>query len=115
MPTKWGTDQVFEEGGAGTIGVSFEDEDGADETPTAIAWSLYDEDGDIVNSRTAVAIEVPATTNYITLNGTDLALPASAKPRRTLYVDATYDSTYGNGQHLIDTLEFMIKQVTGKP
>ncbi len=114
MPTKWGTDQTFEEEGAGTIGVAFADEDADAEIPTAVEWSLYDEDGNIVNSLSAQS-ETPATTIYVNLDGADLALPESKKPWRTLFVDATYNSTYGTGRHLIDNLTFMIKQVTGKP
>ena len=115
MTVTWDSEQSFEEEGAGTIGCTWLDEDGAAETPTAIIWSLFDEGGTIVNSLEDESIVTPATTNYINLDGDDLKLPDSKKPWRTLFVDATYDSTYGNGRHLIGNLKFMIKQVTGKP
>ena len=56
------------------IVVSFTDEDGVALIPTTITWSLADLNGAIINSRTDIAIAVPAATQTVVLSGDDLAL-----------------------------------------
>lgn len=62
-----------------------------------ITWTLTDKNGNVVNSRTAVAAGTPATSITIVLKGDDLALSATYVGRiRYLLVECTYNSvTYG--------------------
>lgn len=60
------------------------------EAATALKWSLVDEDGTVINSRSSVAIATPTTANSIELDGDDLAIANSRKLRRWLTVYGTY-------------------------
>lgn len=61
-------------------------------TPTTMTWTLTDEDGTVINSRSAVSVSSPSTTNTITLTGDDLALSDVKKTRRIFTVTGTYNS-----------------------
>ena len=74
----------------------FKDEEDAAATATAIAWTLKDEDGEVVNSRENVD-EGSGTSVDIYLEGADLALPDPDYPKRTVDVDFTY--TNASGEH----------------
>lgn len=65
-------------------------------TPVTIAWSLTDGKGTTVNSRTDVAVAVPAATIYIALAPADLAVADGYE--RVMTLEWTYDSdVYGSG------------------
>lgn len=84
-------------------------------TPTAIAWSLCTTSGVVINGRNQVSI-TPASSVTILLDGDDLALiDASDNRARRLTIEATYDSTLGNGLHLTDEVEFQIDSLVGIP
>lgn len=57
---------------------------------TALKWSLVDEDGTVINSRSSVAIASPTTANAIELDGDDLAIANARKLRRWVTVYGTY-------------------------
>jgi len=76
---------------------AFDDEDGAGIAPATLTWTLTDRDGNIVNSRSAVNVAGPSTSNTITLQGTDLALLGGQTNDRIFTIEWTYDSTYGAG------------------
>jgi hypothetical protein len=85
---------------------SFTDEDGAAVAPNTITWTLMDEAGNVINSRSAVVVAAPASSINIVLSGDDLD-PAESK-HRVIRIDATYDSTLGNDLPLIETANFII-------
>ena len=64
--------------------------------PNNIKWSLYDEDGAIVNSRQDEIITPTASTVQILLKGDDLALPDIEKPERRVLIEYDYNSNFGN-------------------
>lgn len=94
------------------VAVSFYDEDGDAAVPTAIHWSLKNSAGTIINSRSGVAVAVPAAAINIVLYGDDLALESadSTSEVRYLVVTATYDSTLGTGLPLVGVYEFRVLQ-----
>ena len=59
--------------------------------PTTMLWSLRDEDGTVINSRTAVSVAVPALSNEITLTGDDLAVTSVKRVRRWFTTWGTYN------------------------
>lgn len=97
------------------VTVNFYDVSGAAVAPKLAAWTLKDEDGAIVNSRSAVNIDVPGTSNTIVLTGADLALPDTNKPMRYLLIEAVYDSLlYGNDLNLREEGSFMVSNLVAK-
>lgn len=101
------------------IDVSFFDEAGAPATPnTDLAWSLMDADGNIINSREAVAI-APAPTITIVLHGADLAVGEPAEESdygyRYLLLTGTYDSSLGANLELREQVQFSIGNLVGTP
>jgi hypothetical protein len=85
------------EEGTYVITRTFRDEAGTAVTPNAgLNWTLTDTAGNVVNSRSAVAI-TPASSVNIVLSGDDLALSSTyAGRRRVLIIEGTYNSTFGN-------------------
>ena len=84
------------EKGTYIVSVSFTDEDGNSVIPTAITWSLYDSTKNIFNSRSSVAVAVPAASINIVLSGLDLEV-IEKDTRRIVLVEYTYNSSYGTG------------------
>jgi len=104
LPTK------AKEGSTYIVTVSFKDEDGEAETPTAITWTLTDSDGTVINSREDVSVS-PASTINIVLSGDDLQIVSenvSSPTRRVLTIEAVYNSTLGNNLPLKEQIEFNI-------
>lgn len=93
------------------VTLAFKDAAGAAVIPTAITWTLMDVDGTVVNSRSAVAVSVPAASVDIVLSGEDLDY-ADGEVRRLL-VQATYTSTEGTGLPLKDEIVFSINDLVG--
>lgn len=92
---------------------SFRDE--ADEliTPTAIAWSLTDGDGNVLNGRDELAVTPPANTITIVLSGDDLAMATGDDGRRQVVIRATYDGDLGDGLPITGLIEFTVRNVPG--
>lgn len=109
------TSLVVQEKSTCVVKVDFEDEDGDPVVPSAITWSLMTKAGTAINSRTAVAVAVPAATIYITLSNLDLAFQTgeSGSVVRFLLVQATYDGTYGSALPMKDTYKFLIEDLVG--
>jgi hypothetical protein len=78
------------------LDVSFFDEDGTAVTPSAATWTLTDDHGSVINSRSAVS-ETPASTVTIVLSGADLAASDPLQLNRRLLIEWTYNSTAGTG------------------
>jgi hypothetical protein len=92
------------------VTISFTDEDGDPVVPTAIAWTLTDNEGTVVNGRSAVSVAVPAASVEIVLQGADLVVadPAESVERRMI-VRATYNSSLGIGLPLNDSCLFLVR------
>lgn len=83
-------------------------------TPTAITWSLITTDGTVVNNRSNVSVTPVASSITILLNGDDLALSGNSDTRtRRVLIEATYDSSLGNGLSLKDEVVFTITPLVG--
>jgi hypothetical protein len=95
--------------------VYYWDENGTAVTPNAVTWTLMDESGTTINSRSAVSISSPSTSNDITLSGDDLAFQTgeSGEAARYLRIDATYDSGSETDLPLKDHVLFYIMEVKG--
>ena len=106
MPFTWDKDRAAKAGSAITIGYQLT-VGSTVITPDSVAWSLYDEDGEIVNSREDEAA-TPGTTTYITLSGADLPATSDDVLWLTIKVTATYDSDYGNDLPDVDELTFPV-------
>ena len=91
------------------VTVAFTDDAGNAVTPNdGCTWSLQSSGGDVINSRTAVAI-TEATSVTIVLSGDDLAAQSvNDDGRRVLIIDGDYDSDAGNGLSLYREFEFVI-------
>ncbi len=94
------------------VTASFTDAAGAAVVPDSIAWTLSDMAGNVINSRSAVAIAVPAASVDIVLSNLDLALTAGVSNRRKLLVAAVYDSDEGDNLPLKQECEFDIIPLT---
>lgn len=93
------------------VTAAFTDEDGNSIIPNSgLNWSLSDLEGNIVNSRTAVALTPAATVNII-LSGLDLALVDGKDTYRVLTVEGTYDSLLGNDLPIKDSVVFLIRNL----
>jgi hypothetical protein len=109
-------EDYFPEGGSGGILVAFTDTTGSAVPPNAgLTWSLFDADGNVVNSREDVAID-PAESVTIVLSGDDLALASgeTGGVYRYLLIKGTYNSsTLGNNALLRLQCAFPIADYVG--
>jgi hypothetical protein len=108
MPTTLTTRAV--EQSTFAIVATFTDEAGAPMIPNALAWSLLNGEGTIINSRTAVSI-TPAASVTIVLSGADLV--ASEGSTRVVLLEGSYDSDLGDDLPLRDTVTFEIANLIG--
>lgn len=100
------------------ITANFKDEDGQDVIPTAASWTLTDEDGAVINSRSAVAISPLAATVNIVLTCADLALDsgfAGDAQTRIVTVEAVYTSSLGAGLCLKSACKFNVENLIAVP
>jgi len=75
-------------------------------TPTALTWSLTDDDGNVINSRTGVAIVTPGTSNAVVISGDDLKDDGEG---RIFTLNGVYNSsTYGNNLPIKAQARFVI-------
>ena len=94
------------------ITAAFTDETGAAVVPTSLNWSLLDASGNVMNSRSEVAL-TPAAIVKIVLTGNDLALPATSSAVRKVLLQGRYDSSNGTGLYLKETAQFSIINLPG--
>lgn len=96
------------------ITCAFTDEDGDAVIPSAITWSLTDADGTEINSRTDVAVAVPASSINVVLSGNDLAIQSGETADivwRYFIVEAVYDSDLGSDLPLKDQVAFKLQNL----
>lgn len=103
------------EGSTYVVNAAFEDENGTATVPTAITWTLMDEAGAVVNDRENVVVTVPAASIDIVLSGDDLELDSYVGSKRSLTVEATYNSDLGAGLPLKAECLFPIDAIQGHP
>lgn len=98
------------EEGAYSIALTFKDEAGTALIPTTLTWTLTDEAGTVINSRTAVSL-TPAATTKVVMSGNDLTVTDTKKRRRIVTLNGTYTSTYGTGLPLTEEIRFTIRDM----
>lgn len=91
------------------VTAAFTDESGAAVTPDSITWDLTDTDGNVINSRSSVAVAVPASSIDIVLSGDDLAIQRPSMLWRIVTVEAVYDSSMGSNLPFKDEIRFEIQ------
>lgn len=95
---------------------SFTDEDDAAVVPNSIKWSLTDESGTVINSRDQVVVGSPASSITIVLSGADLQIltaeAAQEYAKRSLVIEAEYDSSLGSSLPLTDQLNFVVENLS---
>ena len=96
------------------VTAAFTDEDDDAVIPNSgLTWTLTDISGNVINSRTAVAIASAASVNIV-LSGLDLAIQSATDNKlRVLLVEGTYDSALGNNLPILDQFKFMIADLAG--
>jgi hypothetical protein len=88
------------------ITVSFKDETKAAVTPNAgLTWTLTDQGGAIINSRSQVPI-TPASTVTIVLHGNDLICMDDGQ--LVLTIEGTYDSSLGSRLEIKEQAMFRV-------
>ncbi|MCE5192098.1 MAG: hypothetical protein LLG08_10135 [Actinomycetia bacterium] len=104
------TRATVNEDGTIIIDVAFFDEDEVACIPESAAWSLYDDNGTIINSRSDVAISPLADTVHIVLSGDDCQVLGSADSLdRILFIEWTYNSTLGSDLTGTEEVLFSVK------
>lgn len=96
------------------ITLSFTDEDGEDEIPTSITWTLTDADGAVINELEDEVVGTPAAEVEIVLSGADLQVGA-ASVTRVFTVEAVYDSDLGAGLPLTGSATFTVEALAAVP
>jgi hypothetical protein len=100
------------EGSTYEVVLSYFDKTLAAMTPTSASWSLFDEEGNVINSRSGVAIAAISTTNMIELAGNDLPyIPTQSAVY--LVVKMIYTSTFGAGRITYSSFRIPIEAVKG--
>lgn len=85
---------------------TFFDEEGAALTPNSgMTWTMTNDVGTVINSRTAVAISSAASVTIV-LSGADLDLDDGRV--RVVTVECTYDSDLGSNLPLKDQVTFFV-------
>jgi hypothetical protein len=107
-------DERAPERGVYGLKVDFYDDDGVAMIPNWARWSLFNDAGAIVNSRSNVSL-TPDETVYIVLQGEDLAIPSTDKTKvRKVVVEAEYNSAnLGNDLPYKEEITFKIADILG--
>jgi len=110
--------EVFPELGTRHVIASFTDENDVAVIPENVTWTLTDEGGAVINSRTAISA-TPDSSGSITatLTGNDLEIldGETSRPRasRVLSIYYEYDSTYGNNLSERTVYKFEVENLVG--
>jgi hypothetical protein len=113
MPTKLTEKAV--EGSTFGINAVFYDENSATMAPNSVFWTLTDQQGTIINSRTNIGI-TPQESVDIVLQGNDLAVPAGKEwfdeIKLFCTITGNYNSDLGSNLPLKDVIEFEMLTLT---
>jgi hypothetical protein len=97
------------------LAVGFQDENGSGTVASGVVWSLTDEDGNVINSRSDVVASGSGSAMTIVLTGLDTELQAlkadgfSDDGARQLVVKGFYNSpTNGNGLNMTGEFRFVV-------
>jgi len=94
------------------VNCAFLDEDGDAVVPTALTWSLTSLSGVVINDRSDVVVSSPSSSEDIVLSGDDLVISTiPSENSRVLTVEATYNSTLGDGLPLKQVLVFPVQNL----
>jgi len=94
------------------VTVDFLDEDSNAMAPDVATWTLTDLKGNIINSRTDVAIDTPDVEETIELSGNDLAVDGNDIVQRLITVEGTYTSVnHGAGKPFKFEIQFPVEPV----
>jgi len=100
------------EGSSFEVSIDWVDENGDSVVPSAMAWTLMDPDGNIINGQDANVIGVPAANEVLLLEGADLMAGGNSPVIRYVYFAGTYTSiVHGAGKSLKDIVSFHIVPV----
>lgn len=109
------SDHAYQEG-TYVVNFSMTDESGNSIAPVTLSWSLHTKDGTIINLRTDVDINSPATSNDIVLQGDDLQIlmaeESSEYVERRVTFKATYDSSLGTDLPANREIAFILENLT---
>lgn len=81
---------TFDEEGSGSVGFDITGLDDEAVTPNTFIWTLTDPNGTVINNRENI-VGTPGSTNWVDLQGDDLALPGTSNVR-LLTVRGTMDT-----------------------
>jgi hypothetical protein len=101
------------DGSSKPILISVFDSSDAPKSATSATWSLYDQDGNVVNSRSGIAVASVSTTFVIPILPADNVYNATIDRgvcRRYLKVDTVYTDAYITDGHIIDWWQWDIKK-----
>lgn len=103
-----------QEEGTYVVTVSLTDSTGTAITPNSFSWSLYNMDGDIINSRDSVSISSPTSSEDIVLSGDDLIIENEdlGVEKRVLKIFGDYDSSVGNNLPIQEEITFFVDNLT---
>jgi hypothetical protein len=95
------------------VKASFYDDEDQEVAPDTMAWSLTDEDGNIVNNREDIEISGPEQVEYIVLFGNDLAIldGEHGEEERNLVFEGTYTSNRGSDLPLNGQYTFYVRGI----
>ena len=92
------------------ISCAYKDHNGDAVTPNSANWSLFDDAGNTINSRSSVSIATPSTSNDVFLSGDDLAYTDGDKRRFLLEFVYTVSAT---SYTVRDECQFNIQDTVG--
>ena len=101
------------------VNVVLDDEEGNVITPSSMTWGLFDNEGNVINSRSSVTVNSIGSSTNIVLSGDDLAIESSVLSltvERILRVNATYnpvDSNLGVSLNIKQEFHFFIRNLIG--
>jgi hypothetical protein len=106
-----------DEEGTFVITAAYTDENGDPVTPNNMKWTLTDESGTVINSRSAIVISPLGTSSTIVLSGDDLALQVGETTiaARLITFVGEYDSDLGSSLPLVGERRFYIDGIENIP
>ena len=107
-------EELADEGSSFYPTVTFDDELGQSMTPSTLFWKLTDPMGNVINSRSAVTVAVPASSVTIALGGADLEVLGDHVATRIITLWGTYTSSnHGAGRPFTFQAQFNIQPRIG--